>query len=62
MMTGDFFNIPMSYELWYVVNEESILIELAETGADREFGFDLENEFIDRYQKYLKTHELISKT
>lgn len=46
--------MPLLYEEWYDLNESRIIIELAETGADREFGFDLENEFINRYQKYLK--------
>ena len=43
-----------SYEEWYNLNEESILIELAETGADREMDFDLELEFTNRYEKYLE--------
>lgn len=41
------------YDLWYSANEAEILIELAETGADREMDFDLEAEFDKRYEAYL---------
>lgn len=41
------------YDLWYCANEAEILIELAETGADREMDFDLEAEFDKRYEAYL---------
>lgn len=41
------------YDVWFYQNEEAILIELAESGADREMDFDLEAEFDKRYQQYL---------
>ena len=41
------------YDIWLHENEEAILIELAESGADREMDFDLEAEFDKRYQQYL---------
>lgn len=41
------------YDVWFHENEEAILIELAESGADREMDFDLEAEFDKRYQQYL---------
>lgn len=43
----------LQYEQWFYENESDILIELAETGADREMDFDLEAEFDKRYEKYL---------
>ena len=41
------------YDIWLHENEEAILIELAESGADREMDFDLEAEFDKRFQQYL---------
>lgn len=41
------------FQIWFNENEETILIELAESGADREMDFDLEAEFDKRYQAYL---------
>lgn len=46
-------NILTEYDVWFNKNEESILIELAESGADRELDFNLEAEFDKRFQKYL---------
>lgn len=43
----------LSYEEWYDLFEESINIELAESGADRELDFDSELEFDKRYEKYI---------
>ena len=43
----------IKYLKWFYANEEAILIELAESGADRELDFDLEAEFDKRYQAYL---------
>ena len=43
----------LQYMQWFYENESDILIELAETGADREMDFDLEAEFDKRYEKYL---------
>ncbi len=41
------------FEEWLVEVEDDISIELAETGADREMDFDIEREFIKRYEMYL---------
>lgn len=46
-------NVLTEYDVWFHENEESILIELAESGADRELDFNLEAEFDKRFQKYL---------
>lgn len=46
-------NTLTEYDVWFHENEEDILIELAESGADREPDFDLEAEFDKRYQQYL---------
>ena len=46
-------NSLTEYDVWFHENEEAILIELAETGADRELDFNLEAEFDKRFQKYL---------
>lgn len=43
----------LDYDEWYALNEEAINIELAETGADREMDFNPEEEFDNRYLKYL---------
>lgn len=43
----------VTYDVWLNSNEEAILLELAESGADRELDFDLEAEFDKRYQQYL---------
>ncbi len=44
------------FEEWLVEVEDDISIELAETGADREMDFDIEREFIKRYEMYLNAH------
>lgn len=52
-------NIPvvsgrlLTFDEWYDLNEETINIELAESGADRELDFDSEREFGKRYEIYL---------
>ena len=46
-------NSLTEYDVWFHENEEAILIELAESGADRELDFNLEAEFDKRFQKYL---------
>ena len=46
--------IETEYDVWLYENEEAILLELAENGADRELDFDLEAEFDKRYQQYLE--------
>lgn len=47
----------MAYEEWCAKNEEEILIELAETGADREMDFNSEVEFENRYEDYLNQNK-----
>lgn len=44
----------MEYDEWIEENINSILIELAESGADRELCFDPEAEFEKRYELYKK--------
>ena len=46
--------IETEYDVWLYENEEAILLELAENGADRELDFDLEAEFDKQYQQYLE--------
>lgn len=46
-------NTLTEYDIWFHENEEAILTELAESGADRELDFNLEAEFDKRFQKYL---------
>ena len=43
----------LDYEEWLEVHYDNLLIEFAESGADRELDFNPENEFEKRYQKYL---------
>ena len=51
-------NEPLLFPQWYSANEEELLIQFAESGADREIGFDLDRAFEDKYQEYLKNFEL----
>jgi len=44
----------LTFEKWLELYEDEILIELAESGADRELCFNLEDELETRYFKYLK--------
>tara|TARA_R110000851_G_scaffold1580_5_gene6144 strand:- start:247 stop:408 length:162 start_codon:yes stop_codon:yes gene_type:complete len=43
----------LTFDEWYSLNEDEIMIELAETGADREMDFDVEMEVERRWQKYI---------
>jgi len=62
-MTNDLFEeyqknkTKLSFEQWYELNVEKIIIELAESGADREMDFDSEKEFDKRYEKYIAKDE-----
>ena len=47
----------IEFKEWYDKNEEEILIELAETGADREMDFNPEVEFDNRYEDYLNQNK-----
>jgi hypothetical protein len=47
----------MTYEEFINTFQEQIMIELAETGADRELDFDLESEMEERYVQYCKDSE-----
>lgn len=42
------------YEKWYNENEERLSIEAAESGADREHGFDFDEFCEDRFDEFLK--------
>lgn len=48
----------MTYEKWYELNEDDLRIECAESGADREYGFDFDDFCEERYfDIYLNTNE-----
>jgi hypothetical protein len=49
---------PLEFDEWFLINEDSLLIEFSETGADREFGFDFELGTEKEYDKYLENWEL----
>lgn len=49
--------VSLDFEDWFFLNEESLDIEFAETGADREYCFDFEFETEKKYQLYLKHFE-----
>lgn len=51
-------DIPLDFEDWFYLNEESLIIEFAETGADRESCFDFEFESEKRYELYLKKFQI----
>ena len=42
----------LDYDEWLAVCQDTIDIELAENGADREMDFDLEEEYYRRYTEY----------
>jgi hypothetical protein len=46
---------PLEYEAWYNANEQELTCMAAESGADRERGFDSEAFAEEQYDKYLKT-------
>ena len=43
----------LNYEEWLTIHEDNITAELAEAGADREYGFNIEIELEYKYQQYL---------
>jgi len=45
---------PCTYEQWYEVMSENMDAQYAESGADREMDFDLQQALEDDYQKYLQ--------
>ncbi len=47
----------LEYDDWFDKFKDSINLELAENGADREMDFNPEEEFRIRYEVYLKTKE-----
>ena len=51
----------LTFDEWYNLYEDEIMIELAENGADREMDFDLELEFEIRYQNYLNQNNVVNK-
>lgn len=53
---NDFINalfVPMEYDKYCELKEEDFWIENAESGADREFDFNPEDECYKRYDEYL---------
>ena len=48
-------NNPLTYQEWCDKHEDEMTIKFAETGADREMCFDLEQSLCDEYDKYLET-------
>lgn len=48
----------LCYYEWLAKNENDIIIELAESGADREMDFNLEFELSRRYDEYCKNYEI----
>ena len=44
----------LSFEDWLELNEAELLIEFAESGADRELDFDSEREIEERYDTYCR--------
>ena len=49
---------PLSFEQWYELNYFEVSVDCAESGADREMGFDLEREMEDRYERFIQCQEL----
>jgi hypothetical protein len=47
----------LKYDDWFDEFEDSIILELAENGADREMDFNIEEEFRIRYEVYLNNKE-----
>ena len=45
--------MKMTFEEWLELNEENMYICFAETGADRELDFDVENELEKCYQEIM---------
>lgn len=46
-------NTVLTFEEWQELYSDKVDIELAESGADRELDFDLEQEYEVRYNMYL---------
>lgn len=46
----------MEYDEWYASIEAEFDIEMAESGADREYDYDPEQILEDRYETYRKSH------
>lgn len=49
--------VPLCFDDWFFLNESSIELECSMMGTDGERDFDLELEFENRYEKYLKKFE-----
>ncbi len=47
----------MNFDLWYEVNESDLDCEMAETGMDRELGFNKEDFLYTRYEDYVEECE-----
>jgi len=51
----------LSYERWEELFYDQANIEFAESGADREMSFNLENELLRLYERYCKYFKLYNK-
>ena len=40
----------MSFEEWFIINQDALMIQFAENGADREMDFDFEAECYKQYE------------
>jgi len=45
----------LTYEEWYELNESELHCRFAETGADREMDFNIEDEICKLYEQYVRT-------
>ncbi len=46
----------LNFDEWYDKNSEELYIAAAESGADREFGYDSEKMLEDAYQVYCEKY------
>jgi hypothetical protein len=53
--------MKMTFEEWLDLNEDECNIYFAETGMDRELGFNAEDELERRYQKHLDNEDNLNK-
>ena len=44
----------LTYEEWYELNESELHCRFAETGADREMDFNIEDEIYKLYEQYVR--------
>jgi len=51
---GDILNRPLPMDVWEEVYQDELEIEAAESGQDRELGFDYDRFVERRYGQYVK--------